>query len=71
MEPPDQPASTGQPAPPRHLVLPPLLEAIDAWQAEPTTEHERNVAAAMASIARLMGLGVGARPCPCAAARGA
>jgi len=59
MEPPDPPSVTSPPAPVRHLVLPPLLEAIDAWQAEPTAEAEQEVRQALEGVARLMGLTVG------------
>ena len=59
MEPPDSSAATTQPVPARVLVLPPLLEAIDAWQAEPTAERRIDVAEALQSVARLMGLAVG------------
>ena len=59
MEPPDPTAATNWPATPRHLVLPPLLEAIDAWQAEPTAERQEDVAQALEGVARLMGLAVG------------
>ncbi len=59
MEPPDPPAATSQPVPARHLVLPPLLEAIDAWQAEPTAQRQEDVAHALEGVGRLMGLAVG------------
>ena len=36
-----------------------MLEAIDAWQAEPTAERQADVALALEGVARLMGLAVG------------
>jgi signal transduction histidine kinase len=59
MEPPDSSAATTRSEPARVLVLPPLLAAIDAWQAEPTFERGREVGQALQQVAQLMGLGVG------------
>ena len=59
MEPPNPTAATTSPATPRHLVLPTLLDAIDAWQAEPTARRQEDVAHALEGVARLMGLAVG------------
>ena len=59
MEPPDPPPATRPPSTPRHLVLPPLLEAIDAWQAESTAERQEAVAHALEQVAGLMGVAVG------------
>jgi signal transduction histidine kinase len=44
--------------PPRLLVLPPLLGAIDAWQAEPTAASRRELVRALDDIAQLMGVSV-------------
>ena len=41
------------------LLLPPLLEAIDAWQAEPTAARRDELGHALELVARQMGLGVG------------
>lgn len=41
------------------LVLPPLLEAIDAWQAQPTAERRQELGHVLQRVARQMGLGVG------------
>ena len=48
-------------APPsrRILVLPPLLDAIDAWQASPTDESRHTLGVMLAKVAREMGLSVG------------
>ena len=59
MEPPDPTAVTSEPPNSRQLVLPPLLEAIDAWQADPTGERQEGVAQALDGVAHLMGLEVG------------
>ncbi len=42
----------------RTLVLPPLLEAIDAWQAEPTVERRNELGRALERVAQEMGLSV-------------
>ncbi len=43
----------------RMLVLPPLLEAIDAWQAEPTAERRNELGRVLERVAQEMGLSVG------------
>ncbi len=59
MKPPDSPAATEPHSAYRRLVLPPLLEAIDAWQAQPTAERRQELGHVLQSVARQMGLGVG------------
>ncbi len=46
-------------APHRLLLLPPLLEAIDAWQGEPTPGHQEDLARAIQEVAHTLGLAVG------------
>ena len=45
--------------PPRLLLLPPLLEAIHAWQADPTPERVRALESALAALADALGASVG------------
>ncbi|MBA3587230.1 MAG: hypothetical protein H0W41_06295, partial [Chloroflexi bacterium] len=59
MEPSDSPAATEPHSAHRMLVLPPLLEAIDAWQAQPTAERRQELGHVLQRVARQMGLGVG------------
>jgi len=47
------------PTTPRPLLLPPLLEAIDAWRADPSDEHEAALGSALAGLAATLRLGVG------------
>src|SRR5688572_20879763 len=58
MEPTDAPSAAGA-QPHRMLVLPPLLEAIDAWQAEPTAERRTELGRVLERVAQEMGLSVG------------
>jgi signal transduction histidine kinase len=46
-------------ATPRHLILPPLLEAIDAWQLDPSDQRRAALEAALTDIAAALHLGVG------------
>ena len=41
------------------LLLPPLLEAIDAWQSDPSDDRRSALVAALAEVADVMGLAVG------------
>ncbi|MEJ7803128.1 MAG: GAF domain-containing sensor histidine kinase [Candidatus Limnocylindria bacterium] len=59
MKPPDSPAATEPHSAHRMLVLPPLLEAIDAWQAQPTAERRQELGHVLQRVARQMGLAVG------------
>ena len=45
-----------RPEPPRVLVLPPLLGAIDAWQAEPTPATRESLGTALTEVAHEMGV---------------
>jgi signal transduction histidine kinase len=45
--------------PPRILVLPPMLAAIDAWQADPSDANRAALGAEIARVAELLELGVG------------
>ncbi|CAN5563957.1 hypothetical protein BH23CHL10_BH23CHL10_17570 [soil metagenome] len=47
-----------RPAPPRLILIPPLL-AIDDWQAEPTPERQAALVRALEGIAAQLGLGMG------------
>jgi signal transduction histidine kinase len=58
MEPPDALTAPGA-QPRRTLVLPPLLEAIDAWQAEPTPARRQELGRLLELVAGEMGLSVG------------
>jgi len=60
MEPSDPPTAKSTRAAHRILVLPPLLlEAIDAWQAQPSAERRRDLGQVLEQVAAEMGLGVG------------
>jgi two-component system, NarL family, sensor histidine kinase DevS len=48
-----------QPSHRQLLLLPPLLEAIDAWQADPSEPRRQTLGAAIASVADALGLTVG------------
>jgi signal transduction histidine kinase len=58
MTPPDPPTAERLPGEPRLLILPPLLEAIDAWQDDPSNAHRQALGAAIVQVAKLLGLGV-------------
>jgi len=45
--------------PRRVLLLPPIFEAIDAWQADPTLERQADLARAVERLGELLGLSVG------------
>jgi len=59
MEPPDAPSATDTQPARRSLVLPQLLEAIDAWQLEPTAERRQELGHVLERVAEQMGLGIG------------
>jgi len=59
METPKPLGVTAAPPSRRILVLPPLLDAIDAWQASPTDESRHALGVMLAKVAREMGLSVG------------
>ena len=45
--------------PPRLLLLPPLLDAIEAWQSEPSEQRAHELSAALREVAAALGLEVG------------